>query len=60
MTQIATVERILGPNYAEISVPRKSACGHVGREVTVYRPYSAKFDLQALYREACYCERGEQ
>ena len=28
MTQIATVERILGPNYAEISVPRKSACGH--------------------------------
>ena len=28
MTQIATVERILDKNHAEISVPRKSACGH--------------------------------
>ena len=28
MTQIATVERILDAHYAEISVPRKSACGH--------------------------------
>ena len=28
MTQIATVERILDAGYAEISVPRKSACGH--------------------------------
>ncbi len=28
MTQIATVERILDPGHAEISVPRKSACGH--------------------------------
>lgn len=28
MTQIATVERILDRAYAEISVPRKSACGH--------------------------------
>lgn len=28
MTQIATVERILDSTYAEISVPRKSACGH--------------------------------
>lgn len=28
MTQIATVERILDPDHAEISVPRKSACGH--------------------------------
>ena len=28
MTQIATVERILDPRYAEISVPRQSACGH--------------------------------
>ena len=28
MTQIATVERIIDRNYAEISVPRKSACGH--------------------------------
>ena len=28
MTQIATVERIIDKNYAEISVPRKSACGH--------------------------------
>lgn len=28
MTQIATVERILDMNHAEISVPRKSACGH--------------------------------
>ena len=28
MTQIATVEKILDGNYAEISVPRKSACGH--------------------------------
>lgn len=28
MTQIATVEKILDNNYAEISVPRKSACGH--------------------------------
>ena len=28
MTQVATVERILGGGYAEISVPRKSACGH--------------------------------
>ena len=28
MTQIATVERILDARYAEISVPRKSACGH--------------------------------
>ena len=28
MTQIATVERILDDTYAEISVPRKSACGH--------------------------------
>lgn len=28
MTQIATVERILDESHAEISVPRKSACGH--------------------------------
>ena len=28
MTQIATVERILDNRHAEISVPRKSACGH--------------------------------
>lgn len=28
MTQIATIERILDSNHAEISVPRKSACGH--------------------------------
>lgn len=28
MTQIATVEKILGGGMAEISVPRKSACGH--------------------------------
>ena len=28
MTQIATVERIIDENHAEISVPRKSACGH--------------------------------
>lgn len=28
MTQIATVEKILGGGYAEVSVPRKSACGH--------------------------------
>ena len=28
MTQIATVEKLLGGGYAEISVPRKSACGH--------------------------------
>ena len=28
MTQIATVEKILSDGYAEISVPRKSACGH--------------------------------
>lgn len=28
MTQIATVEKLLSGGYAEISVPRKSACGH--------------------------------
>lgn len=28
MTQIATIEKILNDGYAEISVPRKSACGH--------------------------------
>lgn len=28
MTQIATIEKDLGGGYAEISVPRKSACGH--------------------------------
>ena len=28
MTQIATVEKDLGVGYAEVSVPRKSACGH--------------------------------
>lgn len=28
MTQIATIERIINHDYAEISVPRKSACGH--------------------------------
>lgn len=28
MTQIATVERLLDSDHAEISVPRKSACGH--------------------------------
>ena len=28
MTQIATVERLLDRDYAVISVPRKSACGH--------------------------------
>jgi sigma-E factor negative regulatory protein RseC len=28
MTQIATVERIIDNSHAEISVPRKSACGH--------------------------------
>lgn len=28
MTQIATVEKDLGGGYAEVSVPRKSACSH--------------------------------
>lgn len=28
MTQIATVEKNLEPGFVEISVPRKSACGH--------------------------------
>ncbi len=28
MTQIATISRIIDHQYAEISVPRKSACGH--------------------------------
>ena len=28
MTQIATVEKILHGGFVEISVPRKSACGH--------------------------------
>ncbi len=28
MTQIATVEKILDSGFVEISVPRKSACGH--------------------------------
>ena len=28
MTQIATVELIIDSDHAEISVPRKSACGH--------------------------------
>ena len=28
MTQIATVERIIDSDHAEISVPRKSACGN--------------------------------
>ena len=28
MTQIATVERIIDNHYAEVSVPRKAACGH--------------------------------
>lgn len=28
MTQIATVEKDLGGGYVEVSVPRKSACGH--------------------------------
>ena len=28
ITQIATVEKDLGGGYAEVSVPRKSACGH--------------------------------
>lgn len=28
MTQIATVQRIFNNGYAEIAVPRKSACGH--------------------------------
>ncbi|MCI2058746.1 MAG: SoxR reducing system RseC family protein [Oscillibacter sp.] len=28
MTQIATVEKLLDGVYAEIAVPRKSACGH--------------------------------
>ncbi len=28
MTQVATVQRILDDSHAEISVPRKSACGH--------------------------------
>ena len=28
MTQIATVEKDLGGGYAEVSVPRKSTCGH--------------------------------
>ena len=32
MTQIATVERIIDSRYAEISVPRKSACGHACEE----------------------------
>ena len=30
MTQIATVERIIDADHAEISVPRKSAC-EIGR-----------------------------
>ena len=28
MTQIATVEKIIDAEYAEIAVPRQSACGH--------------------------------
>ena len=32
MTQIATVEKKLEPGFVEISVPRKSACGHDCKE----------------------------
>lgn len=32
MTQIATVEKILDAGFVEISVPRKSACGHDCKE----------------------------
>ena len=28
MTQVAKVEKLLGREYAEISVARKTACGH--------------------------------
>ena len=34
MTQIATVEKKLEPGFVEISVPRKSACGHDCEECT--------------------------
>ena len=29
MTQIATVEKVIDNEFAEITVPRKSACGHI-------------------------------
>ena len=32
MTQVATVEKILRDGYVQISVPRKSACGHYCEE----------------------------
>ena len=37
-----------------------SAVRDAENKVTVHRPYSAKFDLQAICCEACYCERSEQ
>ena len=33
MTQIATVEKLLPGGYAEISVPRKTACGLTGAAI---------------------------
>ena len=48
MTQIATVERLLDSEHAEISVPRKSACGHDCEECAGCGVTGAAVHAQAL------------
>ena len=58
MTQIATVERLLDSGYAEISVPRKSACGHDCEECAGCGMTGAA--IKARARNAVYAQPGDK
>ena len=58
MTQIATVKRMLEPGFVEISVPRKSACGHDCEECAGCGMTGAA--IQARARDPIGVETGEK
>ncbi len=58
MTQVATVERILDSSYAEISVPRKSACGHDCEECAGCGMTGAA--IKARARNDIYAQPGQR
>ena len=58
MTQIATVEKILPGGMAEISVPRKSACGHDCEECAGCGVSGAS--VRAVARNDAHAEVGQK
>ena len=58
MTQIATVKRKLEPGFVEISVPRKSACGHDCEECAGCGVSGAS--VRAVARNDAHAEVGQK